>query len=303
MIHNFVNVDTYRPNPARNNREKILLHISNFRPVKTSARLYPDSAQGAAAPASSFVDGRRWSERGPAEALARDLGEAKHVTFLGKQDHVERLIPNADVLLLPSELEAFGLAALEGMACGVPPVATDAGGLPELVTHGVDGFLEAVGDTEAQAARVIELLTDGSLSERMSAAARLSAETPVRDLTDHPPLRGVLLGSLRPLGVSTNDRSLWSRLCPDTARVRKRYGVIQYRSHAADIWFAGYAGRGVAAAGSRRSPRGRSGARRYHARQVDDDVWLRQADVWGVEWHARSTRSRRCWFCGPAIRG
>src|SRR6185295_1368288 len=78
-------------------------------------------------------------ERGPAERLAHDLGEERHVTFLGKQDHVERLIPNADVLLLPSELEAFGLAALEAMACGVPPVATNAGGVPELIRTGVDG--------------------------------------------------------------------------------------------------------------------------------------------------------------------
>src|SRR5204863_9193910 len=103
------------------------------------------------------------------------LGIEEHVNFLGKQDHVERLIPTADVLLLPSELEAFGLAALEGMACGVPPVATNAGGLPELVTNGVDGFLEDVGDVAAQSARVIELLTDEGLHERMAQAARDTA--------------------------------------------------------------------------------------------------------------------------------
>jgi L-malate glycosyltransferase len=177
VIHNFVNVDTYRPNPARANREKILLHISNFRPVKRvldCIQILHKVRQKLPAHLLMAGDG---PERGPAESLARDLGESKHVTFLGKQDHVERLIPNADVLLLPSDLEAFGLAALEAMACGVPPVATDAGGLPELVTNGVDGFLEAVGDTGAQAARVIELLTDDALYERMSAAARHSAET------------------------------------------------------------------------------------------------------------------------------
>ena len=177
VIHNFVNVDMYRPNPGRDNREKILLHISNFRPVKRvldCIQILHKVRQRLPVHLLMAGDG---PERGPAETLARDLGEAKHVTFLGKQDHVERLIPNADVLLLPSELEAFGLAALEGMACGVPPVATDAGGLPELVTHGVDGFLEAVGDTGAQAARVVELLTDGALYERMSAAARRAAET------------------------------------------------------------------------------------------------------------------------------
>ena len=73
---------------------------------------------------------------------------------------MERLIPEAHVLLMPSEMESFGLAALEAMACGVPPVATRTGGVPELITHGEDGFLEPVGDVAAQAARVVELLTD-----------------------------------------------------------------------------------------------------------------------------------------------
>ena len=80
------------------------------------------------------------------------------MTFLGKQDHVERLIPQAHVLLMPSEMESFGLAALEAMACGVVPVGTRVGGVPELITHGVDGFTEAVGDVAGQAARVVELL-------------------------------------------------------------------------------------------------------------------------------------------------
>jgi N-acetyl-alpha-D-glucosaminyl L-malate synthase BshA len=176
VIHNFVNVDIYRPNPDKRNREKILLHISNFRPVKRvldCIQILHKVRQQVPVHLLMAGDG---PERGPAETLARDLGEQKHVTFLGKQDHVERLIPNADVLLLPSELESFGLAALEGMACGVPPVATNAGGVPELVTNGVDGFLEAVGDTTAQSARVVELLTDESLYASMAANARRTAE-------------------------------------------------------------------------------------------------------------------------------
>jgi glycosyltransferase involved in cell wall biosynthesis len=107
--------------------------------------------------------------------LARELGVHRHVTFLGKQDHVERLIPQAHVLLLPSELEAFGLAALEAMACGVVPVATNAGGVPELIRHGVDGFVEPVGDIAAHSARVLQLLSDDSLHAGMAAAARESA--------------------------------------------------------------------------------------------------------------------------------
>ena len=114
-------------------------------------------------------------ERGPAEYLARDLKVEKHITFLGKQDHVERLIPLAHVLLMPSELESFGLVALEAMACAVVPVATKVGGVPELITAGEDGFLEAVGDIEGQAARVVELLKDDALHYRMGRAGRWNA--------------------------------------------------------------------------------------------------------------------------------
>jgi L-malate glycosyltransferase len=176
VIQNFVNVDTYRPNPDKRNREKILLHISNFRPVKRVLDciqiLHKVREQ---IPAHLLMAGDG-PERGPAETLAHDLGEDRHVTFLGKQDHVERLIPNADVLLLPSELEAFGLAALEAMACGVPPIATNAGGVPELITNGADGFIEPVGDTTAQAARVIDLLTNEALYNSVAANARRTAE-------------------------------------------------------------------------------------------------------------------------------
>ena len=99
----------------------------------------------------------------------------RHVTFLGKQNHVERLIPRVHVLLMPSEMESFGLAALEAMACGVPPVATRVGGLPELVTHGVDGFLEPVAISRRKSRRVIELLTNEELHQKMADAARRTA--------------------------------------------------------------------------------------------------------------------------------
>ena len=114
-------------------------------------------------------------ERGPTERLARDLGVDEHVRFLGKQDHMERLIPRMYVLHLPSEMEAFGLAALEAMACGVPPVATLTGGVPDLITHGVDGYMEPVGDVDAQAGRLIELLTNEEKHREMAAAARRTA--------------------------------------------------------------------------------------------------------------------------------
>jgi len=97
------------------------------------------------------------------------------VSFLGKQNHVERLIPLAHVLLMPSEMESFGLVALEAMSCGVAPVATYVGGVPELILNGQNGFMEPVGDIVAQAARAVELLTDDALHQRITAAGRQRA--------------------------------------------------------------------------------------------------------------------------------
>lgn len=176
-IHNFVNCNIYHPAPERRPEKKRLLHISNFRPVKRVQDCVRILAE-----VRKHEDAHLWMagdgpERSPAEYLAQQLGVEEHVTFLGKQDHIERLIPTAHVLLLPSELEAFGLAALEAMACGVPPVAARSGGVPELVTPGVDGYLEPVGDTAAQAARVLDLITDEARYEAMSVNARNTAKT------------------------------------------------------------------------------------------------------------------------------
>ena len=174
-IHNFVNCNIYRPAPERRPIEKRLLHISNFRPVKRVLDCIRILAEVRKQIPAQLVMAGDGPERSPAESLARELGVERHVTFLGKQDHIERLLPTAHVLLLPSELEAFGLAALEAMACGVPPVAANSGGVPELITSGVDGYLEPVGDTSAQAARVVELLSNESLYEAVSGAARQTA--------------------------------------------------------------------------------------------------------------------------------
>lgn len=175
-IHNFVNCELYQPRQKERDGRPRLLHLSNFRPVKR-----PTDCVRVLKEVVETVDAELWMvgdgpERGPCERLARELGVSGRVEFLGKQDHVERLIPQADVLLLPSEHEAFGLAALEAMACGVPPVATRVGGVAELIDDGVDGYLEAVGDTAAQARRVVQLLTDSELRQRVSGAARRAAE-------------------------------------------------------------------------------------------------------------------------------
>ena len=175
VIYNFVNCDLYKPSAERIRTPKRLIHISNFRPVKRvndCIRILAEVRKEVDAELYMVGDG---PDRGPAERLARELGVDRHTTFLGKQNHVERTIPLAHVLLLPSEMESFGLAALEAMACGVPPVATRVGGVPELVTDGVDGFLEPVGDIAAQARRVVELLSDEGLHERVAKEARATA--------------------------------------------------------------------------------------------------------------------------------
>jgi len=178
VIHNFVNCSLYRPDEeAQQQGRKRILHISNFRPVKRvldCVRVLAKVREHVDAELILAGDG---PDRGPAERLAQELGVEDYATFLGKQDHMERLIPRMHALHLPSEMEAFGLAALEAMACGVPPVATRTGGVPSLITHGVDGFTEPVGDIDAQAARLIQLLTEEDLHARMAKAARQTALT------------------------------------------------------------------------------------------------------------------------------
>jgi len=182
VIQNFVNCDLYHSDDEKKgaklyapNGEKLLIHLSNFRPVKRTldcVRILAETLKSVPAHLLMCGDG---PDRGPAEHLARELKIDRHITFLGKQNHVERLIPLAHVLLMPSEMESFGLVALEAMACGVVPVATRVGGVPELITDGEDGFLESVGDIAAQAARVVELLRNDELHYRMAKTGRWNA--------------------------------------------------------------------------------------------------------------------------------
>jgi N-acetyl-alpha-D-glucosaminyl L-malate synthase BshA len=182
VIHNFINCDLYRPVENANKAagyapagEPVLIHISNFRPVKRvldCIRILAEVRREVPAHLLMVGDG---PERAPAEHLARELKLSHHVSFLGKQNHVERLIPLADVLLMPSEMESFGLVALEAMACGVVPVATRVGGVPELIVDGETGFMEPAGDICRQAQRVISLLQDRGLRQRMASAGRARA--------------------------------------------------------------------------------------------------------------------------------
>lgn len=176
VIHNFVNCSLYRPDPdAQGAGKKRIVHISNFRPVKRVL-----DCIHAFAKVRKHVDAELYMagdgpDRGPAEKLAYNLGVYDHVRFLGKQDHIYRLIPRMHVLHLPSEMEAFGLAALEAMACGVPPVATLTGGVPDLITQDVDGFMEPIADVDAQADQIVRLLTNSGLHNTISLAARETA--------------------------------------------------------------------------------------------------------------------------------
>jgi N-acetyl-alpha-D-glucosaminyl L-malate synthase BshA len=184
VIRNFVNCDHYiriptkvasmRPRFATVD-EKLLVHLSNFRPVKRILDVIEVFARvSAALPARLMLIGDG-PDRSAAEHLALRLGVADRIHFLGKQDNVNELLPLADLMLMPSEMESFGLAALEAMACSVPTIATRVGGVPELIDDGINGLLFAVGDIDAMADGAIDLLNDSARLAIMAIAARRTA--------------------------------------------------------------------------------------------------------------------------------
>ena len=187
-ITNFVNCDVYAPMQDEEARaqarahlarpeEAILIHLSNFRPVKRVVDVVKVFAQVVKEiPAQLLLVGDG-PDRSAAEWLAHDLGIHTKVHFLGKQDRVNELLPLADLMLMPSEMESFGLASLEAMACKVPPIATRVGGVPELVDEGVSGLLYEVGDVEGMARGAVQLLSDRRRLESMREAARRTAQT------------------------------------------------------------------------------------------------------------------------------
>jgi N-acetyl-alpha-D-glucosaminyl L-malate synthase BshA len=185
VIYNFVNCDIYCTSPDRDKQraeyaspgEKILVHLSNFRPVKRVTdviEIFDRVRKKIPSKLLLIGDG---PDRSRAEWLAVQKGIHEHVLFLGKQDRVNEKLPLADVMLLPSELESFGLAALEAMACHVVPVATRVGGIPEVIEHGVSGFMADVGDVETMARHAIDLLSDDERLRTMGNAARAVAQT------------------------------------------------------------------------------------------------------------------------------
>lgn len=186
VIPNFVNCDVYTPlnddeRTAGRARyaadgERILVHLSNFRPVKRTAdvvRVFARVAGELPARLLMIGDG---PDRSTAEWIAHRKGIQDRVHFLGKQSSVSEILPLADLLLLPSELESFGLVALEAMACRVPTIATRVGGVPELIEDGVTGRLFPVGDVDGMAAAAVELLRDGERYRTMAEAGRKTAQ-------------------------------------------------------------------------------------------------------------------------------
>lgn len=184
VIYNFVNCDTYiRDDGAAERRaeyarpdEKVLVHLSNFRPVKRITDVIEIFERVHKKMPSKLLLIGDGPDRSQAEWLAVQKGIHDDVIFLGKQDRVNEKIAVADIMLLPSQLESFGLAALEAMASKVVPIATNVGGLPEVVEHGKSGYLAQVGDVETMARYAIELLSDENKLSEMAKAARCAAQ-------------------------------------------------------------------------------------------------------------------------------
>ncbi len=185
VISNFVNCDIYLRDPIASATmraqyaepgEAVLVHLSNFRPVKRIQdviQIFAGIAREIPARLLMVGDG---PERSSAEWLAKSLKISDRVHFLGKHDQVNQLLPVADLMLMPSELESFGLAALEAMACEVPTIATAVGGVPEMIQNGVTGQLFPVGDVDAMSHAAVALLKDRDRLKAMALAGRQEAQ-------------------------------------------------------------------------------------------------------------------------------
>ena len=157
---------------ARGEDVALVVHVSNFRPVKRIDAVVEVFARIAARQPARLLLVGDGPELATAQRLARQLGVSALVDAVGAQDAVIPLLSVADVFLLPSAQESFGLAALEAMACGVPVIASSVGGLPEVIEHTRTGFLHAPDDLDGMASSAVALLQDRLLHQRVAAAAR-----------------------------------------------------------------------------------------------------------------------------------
>ncbi len=184
VIPNFVNTTQFGRRPESRHRnalaepgEKIIMHVSNFRPVKRVDDVVRVSARVMEKLPARLILVGDGPDRPMAEERARNLGIGDRVVFLGKQDSVAELLACADLFLLPSESESFGLSALEAMASEVPVVGTRCGGLEEVVQDGLSGRLLPVGAVDAMASAAIEILSDPERQRKMGSAGRAEAQS------------------------------------------------------------------------------------------------------------------------------
>ncbi|HVW16468.1 MAG TPA: N-acetyl-alpha-D-glucosaminyl L-malate synthase BshA [Mucilaginibacter sp.] len=167
VIPNFVDLTRFNLKPKDHFKkaiapagEKILIHTSNFRKVKRTPDVIKIFAKVREHIPSKLLMVGDGEQRSECEQMARDLGVSDDVRFLGKQDAIEEILSVSDLFLMPSQSESFGLAALEAMACKVPVVTSNAGGLPELNVDGITGYLKDVGDIDGMADSAIHILNN-----------------------------------------------------------------------------------------------------------------------------------------------
>jgi len=182
VIHNFVDVERFSRKPIdafrkviAPNGERILLHASNFRKIKRVQDVIHIFANVNKIIPSKLLLVGDGPERPMAEELARELKICDEVRFVGKQQDMEEIFAVADLFVLPSEYESFGLAALEAMAAGAPVVSTNAGGLPEIILQGECGYMAEVGDVEGMSRYALDILSDETTLQRFKKAAKTQA--------------------------------------------------------------------------------------------------------------------------------
>ncbi len=184
VIPNFIDLDRFKRSKKEHFKkaicpdgEKVITHVSNFREVKRVTDVVEAFAQvlknGVPSKLLMVGDG---PDRSKAEQKCRDLGVCEHVRFLGKQEQVEEVLSIADLFMIPSGSETFGLAALEAMSCSVPIISSNVGGLPEVNIDGETGFVCELADVECMGQKATEILKNEKLHKKMSKAARKRAE-------------------------------------------------------------------------------------------------------------------------------
>lgn len=178
VIHNFIDTnrckekeDTCTKSYFAPHGESVLIHASNFRPVKRVSDIIHLLARLKARIPVKLILVGEGPDRPSVQRLVKDLNLVNDVYFMGEQDYIEKLLKCADLFVLPSQQESFGLVALEAQACGVPVIGTTIGGIPEAVEHGSTGYLVSVGDIDSMAKYSLDLLTDVSTYKKFQKQA------------------------------------------------------------------------------------------------------------------------------------